>query len=54
MHSSIYAFYDWCYAHNKKPYLLSSLDEYNAERGFKSKYTGRRIQVNADGRYKII
>ncbi len=54
MHQSIRDFLDWCAKHNKKPSLISSLDEYNRERGWKSKYVGRRVQVYEDGSYKLI
>lgn len=54
MHDAMTEFQNWCIEHGKKSYLMSSFEEYNKERGFKSKYIGRRIQVNADGRYKII
>lgn len=51
---SIQKFHEWCKEKGKNPLLVISLDEYNTERGWKSKYIGRRVQVNADNSITII
>ena len=54
MSKSIEIFIEWCKEHNKKPCLYTSLAEYNAERGFKSKYANKEVLVYADGSIELV
>ena len=54
MNNSISEFKSWCEKHNKDPRLESSLNEYNKQRGWKSRYIGKEVHVNADNSIEFV